>query len=118
MAQLPLVSKALIPQKKIVGYLLSQSRSSERDKAVFFEHFGFTLTSWETLVQALLQQATQYEIAKQEAPSFGIRYVVEGPLQTPSGRTPQVRSVRFIETGEEAPHFVTAYPLKGACYDC
>jgi len=114
MAQLPLVSKALVPRKKIVGYLLSQSHSSGRDKAVFFEHFGFTLTSWETLAQALLQHATQHEIAKQEASPFGIRYVIEGPLQTPSGRIPQVRSVWFIETGEEAPHFVTAYPLKGA----
>src|SRR5712671_2404464 len=98
MAQLPLVSKALIPRKKIVDYLLSQSHSSGRDKAVFFEHFGFTLTAWATLAQALLQHATRHEVAKQEAAPFGIRYVVEGPLQTPSGRAPHVRTVWFIET--------------------
>jgi hypothetical protein len=29
----------------------------------------------------------------------------------PDGRTPTIRSVWFIETGEEVPRFVTAYPL-------
>ncbi|MFQ5612045.1 MAG: DUF6883 domain-containing protein [Anaerolineae bacterium] len=42
---------------------------------------------------------------------FGTRYVVEGPMPAPDGRTPLVRSVWFIETRGQIPQFVTAYPL-------
>jgi hypothetical protein len=48
------------------------------------------------------------------AQSFGISDVIEGTLTTPAGRSPQVRVVWFIETGEPIPRLVTAYPLKGA----
>ncbi|MGH3976576.1 MAG: DUF6883 domain-containing protein [Pseudonocardiaceae bacterium] len=30
------------------------------------------------------------------------------------GRTPSIRSVWFLESGQDVPRFVTAYPLKGA----
>ena len=113
MSKLPHIDVALIPQKKIVNYLLSQTHDSGRDKAIFFGHFSFTPEAWEVLAQALRQHAAQHEIAKIETSPFGKRYVVEGPLQTPSGRAPQVRAVWFIDTGETAPRFVTAYPLKG-----
>jgi hypothetical protein len=110
---LPHIDVALIPQKKIVNYLLSQTHDSGRDKAIFFWRFGFTPEAREVLAQALRQHAAQHKIAKIETSPFGKRYVVEGPLQTPSGRAPQIRAVWFIDTGETAPRFVTAYPLKG-----
>ncbi len=37
-------------------------------------------------------------------------YLVEGPLETPSTRTPRVRTAWLIETGDLAPRFITAYP--------
>jgi len=43
---------------------------------------------------------------------LGIRYAVDGIMAAPDGRAPNVRTVWFIETGEEVPRFVTAYPLK------
>jgi len=113
MSKLPHSDEALIPQKKIVDYLLSPTHDSGRDKAIFFMHFGFTPEAWEVLAQALRQHAAQHEVAKVEASPFGQRYVVEGSLQTPGGRAPQVRAVWFIDTGEVTPRFVTAYPLKG-----
>jgi hypothetical protein len=99
--------------KKIVNYLLSETHEAGRDKANFFKRFGFTLEAWEILAQALRQHAVQHEIAKIEPSPFGDRYVIEGFLQTPSVRAPQVRTVWFIDIGETAPRFVTAYPLKG-----
>jgi hypothetical protein len=91
----------------------SLTHDGDQDKANFFKRFGFTTEAWEILAQALRQRAAQHEIAKIEPSPFGNRYVIEGFLQTPSGRTPQVRAVWFIDTGETAPRFVTAYPLKG-----
>ncbi len=37
---------------------------------------------------------------------------VEGKLSTPDARDPLVRSVWFIEHGEDVPRFVTAYPMR------
>jgi hypothetical protein len=90
MSKLPDIDVALIPQKKIVNYLLSETHEAGRDKANFFKRFGFTSEAWEILAQALRQHAAQHEIAQVEPSPFGNRYVIEGSLQTPSGRTPQV----------------------------
>ena len=44
---------------------------------------------------------------------FGTRYVVEGIMEVPDGRTPSIRSVWFVAEGEEIPRFATAYPAGG-----
>ena len=46
-----------------------------------------------------------------EQTQHGIKYVVEGDLQTPNAGTKRIRTVWIVETGEESPRFVTAYPL-------
>lgn len=113
MAMLPHIGEAVIPEKKIVDYLLSLTHESGRDKAVFFSHFGFVPEAWERLAHALRQHAAQHQVARIEASLFGERYVIEGEIDTPSGRKPKVRAVWFLKTNERIPHFVTAYPLKG-----
>jgi hypothetical protein len=47
-----------------------------------------------------------------EATPFGTRYVIEGILSTPDGRALLIRTVWFIETGQQIPRFVTAYLLQ------
>lgn len=42
---------------------------------------------------------------------LGARYVIEGPMEAPNGRKPNVRSVWFQE-GNLPPRLVTAYPLQ------
>ena len=44
---------------------------------------------------------------------FGRRVVVEGTMEAADGRRPNLRTVWFIEKGEETPQFVTAYPSPG-----
>ena len=112
--KLPNVDRALVPSEKVTGYLLSTTHRDGRHKAAFFLAFGFSADAWQTLVSALLQHAADREVVNTEVTSFGTRYVVEGTMQTPSGRTPGIRSVWFIEIGQVAPRFVTAYPLEGA----
>jgi hypothetical protein len=109
---LPNHDKAVVSQRKIVGYLLSHSHRDGRGKAKFFTQFGFSVEAWEELAQALRQHAADYEIAKAEQSPFGTRYVIEGQITTPDGRTPLIRSVWFIAAGETIPQFATAYPLK------
>ena len=108
--RLPNAHFCLINPTKVVEYLLSWSHGHGRAKAGFFCRFGFSSDSWTTLVDSLRHHATTSEVVKVEESAFGTRYIVEGALETPDGRDPWVRAVWFVEHGERAPRFVTAYP--------
>lgn len=60
----------------------------------------------------MLQHAADHEVAKIEDSPFGTRYIVEGLIYGLDARTAVIRSVWFIEIGEDVPQFVTAYPLQ------
>ena len=104
---------AVVPRDKVVRYLLSASHADGRHKSAFFTAFGFDARRWEELSAALKRHAA-HDVVRVEQSRFGTRYVIEGIIETPDGRNPAVRSVWFLEPGEEAPRFVTAYPRKGA----
>lgn len=110
-AKLPNREKAVIPQAKIMDYLLSVAHPHGRHKAAFFHRFGYIAESWGVLAAALLRHAAEHDVTKVEDSLFGTRYTIEGILVTPDGRMPVIRSVWFIENGEDIPRFVTAYPL-------
>ncbi len=112
--KLPNHEQAMVPQRKITGYLLSPTHRDGRSKAAFFTRFGFSAASWEVLAEALRRHAADHNVMETEDTPFGTSYTIEGALVTPNGRAPRVRVVWFIETGETTPRFVTAYPLKGA----
>jgi hypothetical protein len=111
--KLPNVDQATVPQEKITEYLLSTTHRDGKHKAAFFMSVGFKPESWQELETALLNHARQHDVVKEEASPFGVRYVVEGALLAPDGRSPNVRAVWFIDTGYDKPRFVTAYPSKG-----
>ncbi len=109
--KIPSFESALVPREKVADYLLSETHADGRHKAAFFVRFGFAREDWETLAEALRQHAATHEVARVEESPFGVRYVVEGIINTPGGRAPLVRSVWFVQDGEEVARFVTAYPL-------
>ena len=45
--KLPNFEHAIIPEHKIIGYLLSLSHRDGRGKAVFFLRFGFSSDAWQ-----------------------------------------------------------------------
>lgn len=110
--KLPNWQRGVIEQAKLITYLLSPSHPLGHHKAAFFLRCGFSVDKWYKLARALKRHAGQYDVAKVEESPFGRRYVVEGELTALDGRDPRVRAVRFIETGEDVPRFVTAYPLE------
>lgn len=110
--KLPNYKNAVVSQTKITGYLLSIKHRDGRSKAEFFTKLSFSYDTWEELVKALLQHAADNDVAKIEDSPFGSRYIIEGVLFSPGGRSAIIRSVWFIETGEDIPRFVTAYPLQ------
>jgi filamentous hemagglutinin len=107
--ELPELNNAYIETAKITAYLLSEENSS--GKSAFFTAFGFTAAQPETLRQALLAHAQEHDIRRISETVHGTKYIIEGELPTPSGRTPLVRSIWIIDAQQSAPRFVTAYPL-------
>lgn len=111
--KLPHCEISQIKPEKITAYLLSESHPSGRHKAKFFASFGFAPNNWHQLSQALLKHAQEHNVASVESSVFGVRYVVEGTIQSPDKRNPFIRAVWFIEKNSTMPHFVTAYPVEG-----
>jgi hypothetical protein len=111
MAKLPNIDLAIIEAKKLSDYLFNLAHVDGAAKAKFFFQFGFSAQEHEAFRQAALEHAATYEATVFET-EFGMRYVIDGPLATPSGHTPIVRMVWQVDAGAPAPRLVTAHPLR------
>lgn len=109
--KLPGTERAVVPRRKVVDYLLSSTHPEGQGKAAFFRRLGFSPEAWDVLAKVLRRHAAEHEVAREDPSPFGPRYVVEGTIETPSGRAPRIRSVWFIEQDAEAPRIATPYPL-------
>ena len=110
--KLPAANKLVVEREKIVDYLLNPVHRFGASKARFFAHFGFRVTAWEQLAQALREHGQKNDVTKTRETGFGPRYEVEGKLNCPNGRHPQVRSVWKLDQGAVAPRLLTAYRLE------
>jgi hypothetical protein len=61
---LPNAHLALVEREKITEYLLNTEHFYGASKARFFHHFGFSLTDWEALANALREHGQLYEVSK------------------------------------------------------
>ena len=110
--KLPNHERAVVAESKILKYLLDETHPRGKDKAIFFTSFGFSRDKWQELAEGLLKHAAVHEVASALNTPEGIHYAVEGELQTPDQRNPQLRSIWAIDRGSQTPRFITAYPLK------
>jgi hypothetical protein len=61
---------------------------------------------------ALRRNAAENNVVDVSEAADAVKYVVEGPLQAPDGRTPQVRTVWLQETDSPVPRLITASARK------
>jgi hypothetical protein len=108
--KLPNYQSAVVPEPKILDYLLSATHQIGRDKALFFGSFGFSSERWEELAAALKAHAASNEVISVEDSEWGKNYSIIGELESLDGRKPRVRSVWFVEHGGTVPGLITAYP--------
>lgn len=108
--QLPNLANAVIEEKKITSYLLAEERPE--GKAAFFLAVGFTRARWDLLQGALLAHAGSNEVVGKVTNPHGVKYIIEGPVQTPDGRNPPIRAVWIVDKATDVPRLVTAYPLE------
>ena len=109
--KLPNYENAIVPDSKITEYLLSETHRDGRHKAAFFQAFGYQKSVWQRLRDDLLL-LTKLDVALVEQSPFGTRYIIEGIIQTPDGRTADVRTGWFIESGSDVPRLATSYPAR------
>jgi len=107
---LPNHEQAYIPEPKLTKYLLSETHAVGRAKAKYFRSLGYTETNADQLADALLMIAKSKGVSQEVTTPYGTKYVVEGDLFTPIGTTVRIRTVWVVESHDERPRFVTAYP--------
>jgi hypothetical protein len=112
MTRLSHLDRAVVPEAKIVNYLLSVSHSGGHAKARFLKGFGFRAQDWRVLREAIIAHARANDITASHRTHFGTRYEIDGPLLTPEGRTPIVRVVWFVDPQQNIPRLVTLVPRR------
>jgi len=111
--KLPHAEQAIVDETKVSGYLLNADHPHGSKKARYFEELGFLLSEPKLLSDALKSLAIAGEVSQVRQTDYGPCYSVEGPLATPDGRNPRVRSVWMVDAGGVAPRLITAYPAEG-----
>ena len=109
--ELPNKSYAYVSISKITDYLLSETHVVGRSKARFFRSFDFDETNVSEFVQGLIHIAKTELVSEITETIYGKKYVIDGELETPNDNMIHLRTVWIIETGDDIPKLVTAYPL-------
>jgi len=107
---LPNAHQAIVDERKVRDYLLSQSHPVGRFKAAFFSRAGFGSESVEQFITALRDLAANGQAERGSSSEYGQKYLISGKLTGPSGETIQVTSVWILPTPDGTPRLVTVYP--------
>jgi hypothetical protein len=109
MPYVPNRERAVVEDKKVQEYLLSEEHPEGRAKAAFFKAIG--LANVELLKSTLLEHIRKQPWKAILTTKHGIKYVVEGTIKTPKGTTASIRTIWLIEPNTKAPRLITAYPV-------
>jgi hypothetical protein len=110
--RLPNADNAVVERDKVVHYLLNALHPDNGGKAQFFCGLGFDQEDWQHLATTLRNSAAVYSVSKVMASPHGTKYIIDGRIETPGGKTPLVRAVWIVDAGLDTPRLVTAYPCE------
>ena len=109
--KLPYRKDVIIQTSKLIKYLLSLTNPDGKVKAEFFRKSGFNENNISLFRQSLLEVANNNEVKKVEKYEYGIKYVVEGLMQRPSGQEFIIRTIWSVDKGKKFPRLITAYRI-------
>jgi hypothetical protein len=110
--RLPRADVAIVDKVKIIEYLLNPKHADGAPKANFFENLGFRVEAWQELASALKEVAQICPVEQIVESVHGRKYIIEGEITSPAGKTAYVRTVWIVDAGSDLPRLVTAYPCK------
>jgi hypothetical protein len=103
--------KAYVPLSKLKDYLLSETHSVGKSKAKLLRSVGFNEMNTNLLKEGLIAIARAGDIKEVVSSPYGVKYLIDGMLKTPTGGFIKMRTIWTIDKGQVRPRFVTAYPL-------
>jgi len=112
--KVPSADVAEVTKEKIIGYLLNPLHPDGAGKAKFFGSLGFRADEWQVFAAALKRMVEKQPVTESVESSHGQKYIVDGPIETPSGKSPLVRTIWIVYSGSSIPRLVTAYPREEA----
>ncbi|MBI5042377.1 MAG: hypothetical protein HZC10_00770 [Nitrospirae bacterium] len=102
---------AYVPLAKLLDYLLSETHPVGKSKAKYFRSLGFNETNINLLKEGLLAIASSEDVKEAISSLHGVKYVIDGMLQTPTGVFIKLRTIWIIDKDMEHPRFITTYPI-------
>jgi len=107
--KLPNADDVRIDERKVRGYLLSESHPIGRFKARVFAALGFDGSAAQAFIGELRRLAAAGDVSEVVETPFGQKYAVPGDLRGPLGAAPVV-TIWFLEPGQERVRLVTVRP--------
>ncbi|KMO16731.1 hypothetical protein SQ03_13965 [Methylobacterium platani JCM 14648] len=100
-------------EAKVAGYLLNAESDDGAAKAALLMRFGFSPDRPLELMDALGRHPSPASWAAAFAAPHGIKHYFEGPLRSPDGRDPYIRSVWQVDydRDDRSAKFVTIRPV-------
>ena len=108
--KIPNAEHAIIEREKVADYLLNSGHPDNGGKAPYFVASGFHRDAWEVFAEALRNLAVTGEIAKSLDSPHGMKYLLDGEIETPAGRQVSLRTIWILDSGSDTPRLVTAFP--------
>jgi hypothetical protein len=108
--KLPHREKAYVPIAKIRDYLLVETHPDGWSKAKLLRGLGHDERTMDVLAANLRDIAYFEDVQTVTHTEFGIKYQIDGLVQTPAGVAVQFRTIWFIEKDDDRPRFITGYP--------
>jgi hypothetical protein len=107
---IPHAETAYVPLEKLSGYLLDEDHPVGGSKARWFRGRGYDPSDAAALERDLLKVVQSSENYTEKSSSFGKKYVVSGKITSPQGTEGNVVTVWIVESIDNKPRLVTAYP--------
>jgi hypothetical protein len=108
--RLPNADKAIIEDSKLTEYILSPVHPIGRFKAAFFRGLGYTIANREAFKKQLQKLALSENISSTEKIHYGTKFIIEGEIESSTGKSVKVVTIWVILKDEDIPRFVTVYP--------
>ncbi len=109
--KLPQGDKAIVPEEKLLDYILSETHYTGKFKAKFFRSLGFKEVNVTLLEKALRKIAKSVQITSLSVSPYGTKYILDGKIISPTKQEVKIRSIWIIEKGQTKPRFITMYPV-------
>lgn len=105
----PDAENAVVPNDKVILYLLNLQHPVGGSKAVWFASIGYTLENADEFAKDLIQLAQRAENFVSKSSPYGVKYEATGEMGCSQFRPGLVTTVWMVSENN-SPRLITAYP--------